>query len=75
MEIDEREQLLQEAGQYIAQAVELIREALSDTSQEGHAQAYIIPHLQTWIGEGNPYDTSVYDYIDNLRQEDLEDVE
>ena len=71
MELSDRIDLLNEAGDLIAQAIGNIEEALKGTSEEAHARAYIIPHLSTWIGNGNRYDVDVYKYIEHLeRSED-----
>lgn len=70
MDINERIEMLEEAAEDIAQAIEKIEYALSGTSQENHADAYIIPHLKTWIGNGNPYDKDIYEYIESLREEE-----
>jgi len=75
MDNGERIQLLNEAGDLISQAIENIKQALRGTPEYNHASAYIIPHLQTWIGNGNPYDKSVYSYIDNLENQDDEEYE
>ena len=66
----ERIEQLEHAQDMISQAIYLIEDALYGTTHEAHAKAYIVPHLRTWIGEGNPHDTSIPDYIDMLRQEE-----
>ena len=71
MNVNYRIQLLEQAGDLIAEAISKIEEALDGTSEEAHARAYIIPHLSTWIGNGNRYDVDVYKYIEHLeRSED-----
>ncbi len=69
METPERVRLLEEASDLIATAVGLIEEALEGTSQQAHANLYIIPHLNTWIGNGNPYDRGIGKYIECLWEE------
>lgn len=56
MDIHERDFMIDEAEMKIAEAIDLITEAVKGTSEEATCGAYIIPHLQTWIGNGNPYD-------------------
>jgi hypothetical protein len=70
----ERIELLENAEQLIAEAIANIEEALYGTDNENLANAYIIPHLNTWIGNGNPYDKSIDKYIDDLRTEDLDET-
>lgn len=69
MEETERFELLEEAEDLISQAIENIEIALRGTRQFNHANSYLIPHLKTWVGNGNPYDTSIRDYIENLEKE------
>lgn len=70
MKISERIESLEQAEALIEEAIYLIENAVSGTSEEAHARSYIIPHLKTWIGQGNPYDTSIPDYIENLLKEE-----
>jgi hypothetical protein len=69
MENYERIEKLEEAESLINEAIDLIVESLSGTKHYDHANSYIIPHLKTWIGLGNPYDTSIGDYIEMLENE------
>jgi hypothetical protein len=69
MEASERFELLEEAEGLIFQAIENIETALRGTGQFNHANSYLIPHLKTWVGNGNPYDTSIRDYIESLEKE------
>lgn len=75
MDLEDRKVQLEEAKQHIEEGIELIRDAVRGTREESHANAYIIPHLMTWIGEGNPHDTSIPDYIDALEEEFGEESE
>lgn len=68
MELYERVELLEQAENLISQAIENLEIALKGTSEFNHASSYIIPNLKTWIGNGNPYDTTVRDYIENLEK-------
>lgn len=68
MELIERVELLEEAESLILQAIENIKIALKGTGEFEHANSYIIPHLKTWIGDGNPYDTSIRNYIENIQE-------
>ena len=69
--MNERVRLLEEAGDLISTAIENIEIALKGTDNYNHAKSYIIPHLNTWIGNGNPHDTSVYNYIEQLTDTEL----
>lgn len=64
----ERVGQLREAQGMIEEAIFQIEDALSGTSQESHAKAYLIAHLRTWVGEGSSYDTSIPDYIEALEK-------
>lgn len=69
MEVTERIELLEEAENMIFEAIANIETALHKTSEFNHANSYLIPHLKTWVGNGNPYDTSIRDYIEKLEKE------
>lgn len=73
MENTERIELLNEAERLIAEAIGNITTALKGTSQETEANAYIIGHLNSWIGNGNPYDKSIDKYIAGLKDEEPND--
>ncbi len=75
METPERVRLLEEATELIGTAIGLIEEALAGTSQEAYANSYIIPHLNTWIGNGNRYDKSIDKYIEDLWNEEEEEID
>ena len=67
-------QALEEAQEHLYQAIDLIEFGVRGTNQEAHANAYIIPHLKSWAGEGAGYDTSIPDYIEALSQGDVEEM-
>lgn len=69
MENYERIEKLGEAESLISDAIDLIVESLRGTKNYDHANSYIIPHLKTWIGMGNPNDTSIGNYIEMLENE------
>jgi hypothetical protein len=69
MEVAKRFELLEEAEELISQAINNIQIALKGTGEFDHANSYIIPHLKNWVGDGNPYDTSIRNYIENLEKE------
>ena len=56
MELQERLMLIGEAEIKIAEAIDSIKEAVRGTGEQVPAEAYIIPSLNTWIGNGNQYD-------------------
>lgn len=47
--MDSKVQLLIEAQEAIELAIENIKSAVRGTSEQGRAEAYILPHLQSWI--------------------------
>jgi hypothetical protein len=42
---------LVDAREHLESAIDLIRVAVRGTSEENRADAYIIPHLQSWLGQ------------------------
>lgn len=72
-EINRRQSLLDKATEKIEDAITLIKDAMHGTSYEQHAKSYIIPHLMTWIGEGNPYDYGTTKYRELLEEELIEE--
>jgi hypothetical protein len=46
---EEKIDLLNESTEQLLAAINNIEEALRGTSLAGHANAYIIPHLRSWI--------------------------
>lgn len=65
-EIEERKEMLDQATQKVEEAIYLIESALEGTQAIHHAKAYVIGHLNTWIGNGNPYDKSIEAYKEDL---------
>lgn len=49
MEKYERISLLEEAAEQLMDVISNIRTAVRGTSEEGRANAYIIPHLEGWV--------------------------
>ena len=66
MDKQERINLIQEAEQKIVEAIDLIKEAVADTPEEAGCDAYILGHLKTLIGNGNPYDHHTGKIIEQL---------
>ena len=74
MEKEEKIDLLNEATEQLLAAVDNIEAALRGTSLAGHANAYIIPHLRSWIDSDNRFNMGVQQYIERLYDgEDEED--
>ncbi|MBN1966560.1 MAG: hypothetical protein JW910_18050 [Anaerolineae bacterium] len=48
---EERDELLLDAREHLETAIELIRQAVSGTEVAVRANAYILPHLERWIGD------------------------
>jgi hypothetical protein len=55
LERSERLDKLDEAREYIEEAVRLIREATRGTSEENRAEAYVIPTLKMCAGNDHEY--------------------
>ena len=49
MDNDDRLEMLDEAREHLETAIDLISQAVRGTSEDARANAYIIPHLQSWI--------------------------
>ena len=47
--MNNRRELLEEAQEAIELAIENIRQAVRGTGEQSRAEAYILPHLQSWI--------------------------
>jgi hypothetical protein len=75
MEKEEKIDLLNEATEQLLAAVNNIEAALRGTSLAGHANAYIIPHLHSWIDSDNRFNMGVQQYIERLYDEEDEEDE
>jgi hypothetical protein len=75
MENWERIDCLNEATEQLYKAIDNIKDALRGTSHEGHANAYILPHLRSWIDSDNRFNMGIQQYIDRLDEEDEEEDE
>ena len=64
---------LEEAELLLQQVIELITWGVKGTNQEAHANAYIIPHLESWLNPNSP-ETSISEYIEYLKAGDLEEA-
>lgn len=69
---DDRIELLRQAETELESCIHNIETALRDTPEESHANAYILGHLRTWLGNGNPYDKGIDKYIDEMYEWDEE---
>ena len=72
MDKRDRKDNLQEAMELLELAVGHIKTALKGTSMEGHANAYIIPHLNSWIDSDNSFNMGIQQYIERLEEEEDE---
>jgi hypothetical protein len=70
MDLRDRKQALHEAMDQLDSAIDNIRVALRGTSLEGHANAYIIGHLRSWVDSDNSFNMGIQQYIDRLDEED-----
>lgn len=65
-QLADRIEMLEEAQFQLKEAITMIMDALHGTDEEAHAEAYIIPHLKSWLYKGH-FNTSIEDYIENLK--------
>jgi len=63
---NERIELLENAQDKLASAIDLIEIALRGTEHRDHAKAYIIPHLKSWLYGENTINMGIQQYIDVL---------
>lgn len=49
----EKIEWLEEASKKIYEAIQLIKDAVEDTSEKRRANSYIIPHLKSWVEDSN----------------------
>ncbi len=69
----DRIDLLDEAKDELQSAIQKIRDAVRGTSLEGHANAYIIGHLRSWLDAAGTYNMGIQQYIDRMHDEDDEE--
>jgi hypothetical protein len=72
MDIQERQELLEQAQEKINEAIELIRVALEGTNQERGAEVYIIGHLDSWAN-GETESFGIPNMISDLNSNEDED--
>lgn len=75
MDSAKRIEALEEARNLIKQAIELIKDAIEDTSIEDRAEAYILPSLKMCLGSGHGYLGSQPCNIDEMIEDIEEDEE
>ena len=66
----DRKDNLHEAMELLELAINHIEIALKGTSLKGHADAYIIGHLRSWVDAEGTYNMGIQQYIDRLDDED-----
>lgn len=71
--LEERNDLLQEAMEALANSVDLLQTALRGTSHYSHANSYIIPHLRGWIDGCGSYNMGIQQYMDSLCESEEEE--
>lgn len=71
--LEERNDLLQEAMDALANSVDLLETALRGTSHYSHANSYIIPHLRGWIDGGSSYNMGIQQYMDMISESEEEE--
>jgi hypothetical protein len=71
----DRKQALYEAAEQLNLAIDNIKHALRGTSMEGHANAYIVGHLRSWLDGDGTYNMGIYQYIDRLDEEEEDEFE
>ena len=70
MNKQDRIDLVLEAEQKIAEAISNIQDAVKGTPEETECNTYIVGHLNTWIGNGNPYDHHTGKIVEALEEWD-----
>lgn len=68
LSVEERVELLEDAQTKINEAIELIREAVYETSFENSSESYLIGHLDNWVNGNNPYDEHIPKIIEELEK-------
>ena len=71
----DRIEALHDAERQLNLAMDNIKAALRGTSHEGHANAYILPHLRSWLDSDNSFNMGIHQYIDCLDEEEEDDSE
>ena len=66
MDKQERVDMVRDAYAMVAEAYELVRDAIAHTDIEAHTKAYGVCGLERALGFGNPYDESLDDVIEAL---------
>jgi hypothetical protein len=75
MDNRDRKQALYEAIDQLNSAIDNIKIALRGTSFEGHANAYILGHLRSWVDSDNSFNMGIQQYIDRLDDKEDEEYE
>ena len=75
MDKRDRKETLYEAAEQLNLAIDNIKCALRGTTYEGHANAYIIPHLTSWLDSDNRFNMGIHQYIDRLDEEEEDEFE
>jgi len=73
MDKRDRIQALYEAAEQLDKAIDNIKHALRGTAYEGHANAYIIPHLISWLDSDNSFNMGIHQYINQLDRKEEDD--
>lgn len=69
----DRIEALHDAEHQLNLAIDNIKVALRGTSHEGHANAYIVGHLTSWL-DSDRFNMGIAQYIEKLNEElDFED--
>ena len=71
----DRIEALHDAERQLNLAMDNIKAALRGTSHEGHANAYILPHLRSWLDSDNSFNMGIHQYINRLDEEEEDDSE
>jgi hypothetical protein len=71
-QIEDRIEMLEQADYNLRRAIAQISDALQGTEHYNHANAYIIPHLTTWL-DGGRFDMGIAQYQEALQNTNNED--
>jgi len=61
---------LQQAVRLIEEAKDLVDEIMEDSNDKNHYEAYGKYGFNQLLGDGNPYDSSLFTLIENLEGDD-----
>lgn len=67
---EDRAEICEEASEMLQECIALLRQAVRGTDMEGQANAYIIPHLESWAEYANR-NYGIMDYAEYFYEKHL----